>query len=98
MDVRNSDRVVLGLVGAEDAEEPNVFISRMGWGISVATGGGLITEASSAEEVLPISSLNFPSPITGASLRMAGTAPSLPSEDSSIERVSREFWVSTPST
>lgn len=27
MDVRNSDRVVLGLAGAEEAEEPNVFES-----------------------------------------------------------------------
>jgi len=29
MEVRNSDRVVLGLVGAEEAEEPNVFTSGM---------------------------------------------------------------------
>jgi hypothetical protein len=27
MDVRNSDKVVLRLVGAEEAEEPNVFRS-----------------------------------------------------------------------
>ena len=57
----------------------------------MATGGELDVEGSSTEEVRPISSLNFPSPITGASLRMAGTVLSLPSEDPSRDGACREL-------